>query len=449
MKLFGFNRKSKNKSFRIHENNRNWTENNFEWLINTFGYPNSHNEQILLTESYFPNTFKADSVLIENILTDLSAILQIRESNITFGVLEDFRDTYGLPYEMHGKPFETELEIADDGYHIHIAKALQKRPKRLIHNLVCEFIKIKLHEDNLEFDTGKDTRQFIFLAGIFFGFGVLLIQNLRESGISNDGTWETKWHYISEIPTEIMVFGLALYAKLTEQESAEWKNELPKELQQEFEKAILFLNEHPSRFFNKNEAEAQNLFKEAVNQYKANQFEDAISTLQKILLLTKDNILKANACNSIGYNLLRLKEYEQSIPYFIQALEAAQNYGYARDNLGYALIQTGQSDLGKKWLDQALKTGNNDDAYSFRNLALYHQKRGEMEPAEANFLKAFEHAAPQVDLLEYHYAEFLFVQGKMDEGMTYLKLAVDKNEPEAIQRMKELSDETSNGMYHK
>lgn len=444
MKLFGFNRKSKKESFRIHENNRIWTENNFDWLIQTFGYPDSRNEQILLTEHYFPKTFKAESVLIENILADLSAILQIRESKVTFGILEDFRDVYGLPYETHGKPFETELEIAEDGYHIHIANSLQKHPKRLIHNLVYEFVKIKLHEDKLEFDTGKDTRQFVFLAGIFFGFGVLLIQNLRESGISNDGAWETKWHYISEIPTEIMVFALALYAKLSEQESFEWKNELPKELQQEFEKAILFLNEHPSRFFNKNEAEAQNLFKEAVNQYKANQFEDAISILQRILLLTKEHILKAHVYNNIGYYLLRLKKYEESIPYFTQALENAPNYGYACDNLGCALILSGQPELGKKWLGRALKTGNNDDAYSFRNLALYHQQRNEMELAEANFSKAFKHAAPQVDLLEYHYAEFLFVQGKMDEGMTYLKLAVDKNEPEAIQRMKEFSDGTSN-----
>ena len=443
MKLFGFNRKSKKESFRIHENNRKWTENNFEWLIKTFGYPDSQNEQILLTEYYFPKTFKAESVLIENILADLSAILQIRESRITFGVLEDFRDISSLPYEAHGNLFETELEIAEDGYHIHIAKTLQKHPKRLIHNLVCEFIKIKLHEDKLEFDTGKDTRQFVFLAGIFFGFGVLLMQNLRESGISNDGYWDTKWHYISEIPTEIMVFALALYAKLSEQESFDWKNELPKELIPEFEKAQLFLNEQPSRLYDTNEAEVQNLFKESFRLHREQQFEEAISVLEKILLITKDKTKKAHAYNGIGYDLLRLKKYEESIPYFTQALENAPNYGYACDNLGCALILSGQPELGKKWLDRALKTGNNDDAYSFRNLALYHQQRNEIELAEVNFLKAFKHAASQVDLLEYHYAEFLFVQGKMDEGMTYLKLAVDKNEPEAIQRMKELSDGTS------
>lgn len=438
MKLFGFNRKSKEEKFRIHENNRNWTESNFDWLVKTFGYPDSQNEQILLTEHYFPKTFGADQVHIENILEDLSEILLISRNKVTFDVLEDFRDVYGLPYEIHGKPFETELEITDEGYYITIANSLQKHPKRLIHDLVYEFIKIKLHEDKLEFDTGKDTRQFIFLAGIFFGFGVLFMQNLRESGISNDGAWETKWHYISEIPTEIMVFGLALYAKLTEQESAEWKNELPKEMKKEFEKALLYLEKEPSMLYDENELKVRHLSRTAVKLYRNKQYEEAIPVLQQILELTKNTIKKAHTYNEIGYNFLRLKQYEQSIPNFTRALEVAPNYGYACDNLGYVLIQSGQLDLGKKWLDQALKTGNNDPAYSFRNLALYHQKRGEMELAEVNFSKAFEHANPQVDLLEYHYAEFLFIQGKSNEGMEYMRRAVEKKEPEAIERMKAL-----------
>ncbi|MNV02226.1 lipoprotein NlpI [compost metagenome] len=438
MKLFGFNKKSTKEKFQIHENNRKWTEDNFEWLIGVFGYPDSQKEQILLTEHYFPKTFRADSVCIENIIVDLSEILAVPENKVAFIVLDDLRDAYGLPYEMYGKPFETELEIQEDVYHITIANSLHKHPKRLIHNLVYEFVKIKLHEDKLEFDTGKDTRQFVFLAGIFLGFGVLFIQNLRESGISNDGVWETKWHYISEIPSEIMVFGLALYAKLSGQESPEWKNELPKELKPEFEKALILLKEHPSRVYDEVEFIAQNLFIRSCHQSQNQQFEEAISSLRKILPLTKNQKLIADTYNNIGYSLLRLKKYEESISYFKQALEIAPNYGYANDNLGYAFIRIGELSEGKKWLDQAFKTENNDPAYSFRNLALYHQQREEIELAEVNFLKAFEAANPQVDLLEYHYAEFLFLQGKTDEGMKYLKLAVEKDEPEAIQRMNEL-----------
>lgn len=438
MKLFGFNKKSKKEKFQIHENNRKWTEDNFEWLIGALGYPDSQKEQILLTEHYFPKTFRADSVCIENILADLSEILAIPENKVAFTVLGDLRDVYGLPYEMHGKPFETELEIQEGIYHINIANSLHKHPKRLIHNLVYEFVKIKLYEDQLEFDDGKDTRQFVFLAGIFLGFGVLFIQNLRESGISNDGAWETKWYYISEIPSEIMIFGLALYAKLSGQESPEWKEELPKELKPEFEKAIFLLKEHPSRVYDQEEFIAQNLFIRSYHQSRKQQFEEAISTLRKILPLTENRKLKSDTYNNIGYSLLRLKKYEESISYFKQALEIAPNYGYANDNLGYALIQIGELEEGKKWLNQALKTENNDQAYSFRNLALYHQQREEMELAEANFLKAFETANPQVDLLEYHYADFLFLQGRTDEGMKYMKLAAEKNELEAIQRMKEL-----------
>jgi tetratricopeptide (TPR) repeat protein len=438
MKLFGLFGNEKNDTFRITEPDRLWVENNFRWLIEVFGYPYRESEQILLSENYFPQTFKSDKVLIENIIKDLCSLLQVNEEKVTFEVVNDIRDAYGVPYEIEGKPFETALETDKGEYKIHIANSLQKHPKRLIYSLVYEFIRIKLTDNKLQFDNGDDTDLFIYLAGIYFGFGVLLSKNLRDIGIVNDGFWETKWNYISEMPYEVMAFALATYSKLIEQDSPKWNHELPSDLRGLFEKAVKYLNNNPSELYNKKELDANELFKTAYDQYLNNEFEGAIINLQKILFLTNDDLLKADVYNNLGYYSLRLKNYEQAVSYFKSAINIIPDYGYANDNLGYALIQLGRLEEGKEFLGKALETENNDIAYTHRNFALYYQATGQVNKAQNYFEKSFDSITGSVDLLEYHYADFLIKNGETEKGLEFLKIAVEKGEPEAIEKMNEI-----------
>lgn len=438
MKLYGFNKDAKETKFRITEPDRNWVEDNFKWLINVFGYPSRQSEQIIITEKYFPKTFSTSDVKVQNLIEDLCNLLGIDASKIKFELHEDLRDVYGLPFEMQGKPFETETLVNEDNYLIHIAKSISKRPNRLVFSLIYEFIKIRLIENKLQFDTGEDTSLFIFIAGIYFGFGVPISQNLTDRGRVDDGFWETKWNYVSEMPNEVMAFGLATYSKLIEQDNPEWKSELPQALRLKFESAITFLNDSPSTLFSKTELDANDLFNQADQEYQNKNFDSAISTLQKILFLTEDEMLKADVYNNIGYYQMRSGDYEKSIPNFQKALNIDSNYGFAYDNLGYALIQIGQIDEGKQKLEKALQTENNDNAYTYRNLALYHLAKNEFKKAKTNFQLAFETKTVSVDLLELHYANFLINQGETKTGMEYLEKAVDKGEPEAIKRMNEI-----------
>jgi tetratricopeptide (TPR) repeat protein len=438
MKLFGFNKKTKEPKFRITEPDRDWVEDNFKWLIKVFGYPNRQSDQIIITDKFFPKTFSTSELIVQNLIEDLCKLLGLDFSKITFELHEDLRDVYGMPFEMQGKPFETETEVTENNYKIHIAKSISKRPSRLTYSLIYEFIKIRLTENKLQFDTGDDTSLFIFIAGIYFGFGIPLSQNLTDRGRVDDGFWETKWNYVSEMPNEVMAFGLAIYSKLIEQDNPEWKNELSQELRVQFESAIVFLNESPSTVFSKAELDASDLFNQADMEYQNGDFDSAITTLQKILLLTEDEMLKADVFNNIGYYQLRCGNYEKSIPNFKKALNIDTSYGFAYDNLGYALIQTGQIEDGKKQLEQALETENNDNAYTYRNLALYYLAKNKIEKAETNFQLAFESETVPVDLLELHYANFLIKQGETEKGIEYLEKAVEKGEPEAINRMNEI-----------
>lgn len=434
MRLFGFHNKGKHPKIRITEADRNWIEENFSWLIQVFGYPTRYRDQILITHKYFPKTFSSEELNIQYVIDDLCNLTGVDSNLISFELHSDLRDVYGLPYEIEGKPFETETELTENNYKIHIAKSLSNHPNRLIYGLIYEFIKIRLIESNLEFDTGEDTGLFIFIAGIYFGFGIPLSQNLTDRGRQDDGFWETKWNFISEMPNEVMAFGLATYAMLLDQDNPEWKNELPQELRHLFEGAIVVLQDSPLTISNKAELDASDLFQQADQEYIKGDYESAISILQKILFLTEDELLRADVLNNIGYYQIRKGEIDKSISNFQKAIQIDSNYGYAYDNLGYALILTGQIEEGKDQLEKAFRTENNDDAYTYRNFGLYYKAKNELEKSEDNFRLAFNSQTTPVDLLEYHYADLLFELGRTEEAMKYLKKAVRKGEPEAIKK---------------
>lgn len=440
MKLFGFNKKAKEPKFRITETDRNWVEDSFNWLIKGLGYPDTEREQVRISEKHFPKMFSTSERTLQNLIEDLSDLVGIDAAKIRFELRKDSRDVNGVPFEIYGKPFETEIEVKEDGYTIHIAHSHVKRPTRLVFCLIGEFTKIRLTENKLPFDSGEDSSLFLFIAGIYFGFGIPLSQNLTHMGIDNDGSWETKWNFTSEMPNEVMAFALATYAKLLGPDSPEWKNELPNELKLQFELAVNYLNESPSKTLSKSELDAIVLYNQAGTQAQNNHFDSAISTLQKVLFLTEDEMLKASVYNDIGYYQLRTGDYGKGISNFQKALHLDPDFGFAYDNQGYALIKTGRIEEGKQQVEEALQTGTNDSAYTYRNFAIYHAAKNNVEKAEANFQLAFEAETLPVDLLELDYANFLINQGDTEKAMHYLKKAVDKGEPEAIKRMAEVKN---------
>lgn len=438
MTLFRFNKKA-NSRFPITPDDRAWVEESFKWLITVYGYPRKENSQILLNGTYFPKTFGSKNFRSENGVDDLCQLLNLSPGKIEIHWHGDLRDTPGVPYEIQGNEIEADTEILQDQYSIHLVRNLESRPNRLIFSLIYEFVKICLNESKLEYQPEEDTDLFMYLAGIYLGFGVILSQNLVDMGRESDGLWETKWSFVSEMPKEIMAFGLALHCKLRQEDNPPWLKDISAALRTDITQAFELLASEPSPLIAKEELQANELFHQADQQYSEGKYDDAISSLQKVLFLTTDPILKCDAFNNIGYYTVRKGDYENSIALFLKALEIDPNYGFANDNLAYALIQVGRLDEGWDYLQRAIKTENNDKAYSFRNMALYYFAKGNIVEAEKHFNLAFDSEAFPVDLLEYHYAEFLLNQGRHEEGLDFLRKAVDKGELEAIKKSNELN----------
>jgi tetratricopeptide (TPR) repeat protein len=433
----------KKNKFWISDDDKGWVQECFRWLIQIYGYPHSKTQTVLFTKDFFPLTFTSKEINLDFLITDFSNLFGIDREKISFKVDEDIRDTIDTPYEIQGRTNDCEFIIEKSGETIHykvlIAKSLLKHTGQLLLHLDHNFIKIRLIESKIEYDTGDDDDLFVFLAGIFLGHGVILYRNLIDIGTSSDNFWEKKWKYVSIMPIPVMAYALALYYNLIEDENPAWKNNLSVDLTKQFENAFEYIKKDPNVLFNRQELEAKKLLYDTYNRGDKNDFDGAIMGYQKILFITNDSSLKSDANNGIGYNYLRMEEYVRSIPYFQKALEINPSYGYANDNLGFAFIMSGDLESGKFYLNAALKTENNDAGYSYRNFALYHQKRKEYKKAEEYFLKAFNNIVLPIDLLEYFYAQFLFEIGENEKGMDFLKKAVEKQEPEAIKLMEHLN----------
>lgn len=432
-----------NLDFSITEDDKNWVEEGFKWLIAVYGYPRRQFKQVLFTKDFFPATFSSDYISIENLISDLSLLFAVKPGKVNFRAEKDVRDSYGIPYEFQGEVFECELEVvtADEGntYILHFANNLIHHPERIVFNAVYYFIKISMLENSIEDAEKEEMRFLFFLAGVKMCFGVILAQTMSSQGRSASGNWETKWQYISPMPLVIMAYALALHESLLENRNPEWLSLLPSSIRNEYIKAEAYLLQHPSALFNKPELTALDLFDEGNTQYMQRDFDAAILSFQKATFLAQDNILKADLYNFIGYAQLRKQEYHKSITNFQKAIEQNPSYAYAYDNLGFAFIMSGDPESGKYYLLLAQKTAGNDPAYSFRNMALYFQLKGNVAQAEQYFQMAFEAVSAPVDLLELFYSKFLLELGKKEEALKWLRKAIEKDEPEALAFAKELN----------
>jgi hypothetical protein len=109
MGFFGFNKKNKNVLQRLSQEDKQWVEEGYSWMIEGMGYPSSEDGQILFTKENFPETFSAEKILPQNLIVDLCRFFNVPETKVSFQFVTDLRDTYMVPYETDEPPFESEL----------------------------------------------------------------------------------------------------------------------------------------------------------------------------------------------------------------------------------------------------------------------------------------------------------------------------------------------------
>lgn len=439
MKLFNFKPNSGQPELAATPDDRHWVESNLQWLIETYGYPPGTSGPVLFTRAYFPNTFAAEKATPETVVKDLAAVFSFDDKLIEFDIFSDIRNTTGIPYEIETPLFESALDETDTGYLITLNQELLDHQQRLISRLILECTKIKMKEDQVSFDTGNDTAPFIYLAGIFFDFGVLLAQQMQFRKQVYQQYWHTERNIISPMPDQVMAYALAVYTSITDVDCSSWIDFLPNPLRQYFGDAIILLRQNPISIYDADAKLISKLLAESYDASLKHDFKTAFHMLQPVTEKSMPAAIAGHVHNNLGYFLLRIERFEEALVHLHQSEASAPEMGYVYDNMAYAHIHLNQPEPALKALEKAEASGTNTKGYTLRNYALYYQLIADIPKAKYFFEQALKQGEA-VDLLEYYYARFLLNMKEEEKAYHYLQIAGNKGEPEAISFLQTLSD---------
>lgn len=431
--------------FKITKNQKDWVETNFKFLIQRCGEPRKKGEQVLLNSQYFPKVYSIKETKVENIIEDLKDILDLNYLKIEYEFVYDLRDSTSFPLAIQGKLNDMMLQkIRNNEYCIIISNSIKDKPNKFLFSLINEVLKIRLTEFEIDYQGNKYLDYFIFLAGIYFGLGVILTQKRKEVGNSTDGFWRTTWRFSSSMLDENIIYCFALYQNLFPNPNEIWVKELPVEIKTKLDAASNLINldwkkhKEENNFYENevlnNKEKTQKLFSLSIQESQLGNIENSINIAKDILAISEDYILISTVYNNIGYWQLKLNLIEESIENFEKALQLRPDFPYANDNLGYALILQNNLDKGFEYLQKALKTKKNDLGFSYRNHGVYFHKKGELKKAKEHFELAFRYEKIPIDFLEFHYAELLFDIGKKEKAMIFLEKSINNGDKVAIEK---------------
>lgn len=402
--------------------------NNWQWLLAFLGKP--ARTQATFDAAYFPNTFAAGKSDAQLLLKDLTVLMQLQENRIHMELCEDFYSSGQIPYETEHRGIWTEIQ--ENGYRILVTQQLQKQTPQLLHCLIAECTLIKLISAGFEPEETEDNIVLIHHAACFMGFGMVLAQNLFHAERKVYGDMQEDWYFNSGMPPELMTCSLALFCFLNESLQAPWTNFPDPGIRRIFDDCLGRLQYISPDFRSETELTALKKFREAYMLYRKQHLQEASELLLQSLQLSNNAALRADILNNIGYYSLRGGDYNTALQYFRQLLSEYPEHPFVQDNIGYTLIQLGRPQDAKPYLNEALRLGQNNPAYTHRNLALYYSSTDQAAMAAKHFREAFDLQSEPVDLLELHYAEFLHKNGDIEKARTYLQMAIDKQEPEAL-----------------
>lgn len=443
MKIFGIELwPDEPSSARITVIDRGWVDYSNEWLITVFGYPDY--DQISLNAEHFPNTFQKEKFHPQNVIRDCCNHLSLDEDLFSLQIFTDLRDLKNFPIAVEHGSEDIFLEYDEEirKFHFHISNSILQHEEWVVSLICYHMIYAKLKICQLDFETGEDVPYFLYLAGVFFGYGLIFADNLIVTGRKVEGGWQSKWFYNSKIQFPVLAYALAAYSNIKTDQNNSWALQLKADMKKEYEKCLILIDKDPAPIYDKEKLKTgqqlNELLKLEYDLSGTNRFEEYIDVSKKLIFLLDDDNRKSTIWNNIGYARLRLGKFEQSISAFENAIKLDPEYGYALNNLGFALIMTDNLDEGLKYIEKAIQTGNDHPGYINRNLGLYYQKKNWNEKAEECFKKAFN-TWGDVDLLEYYYGKFLIENGRQEEGIKFIKTSASKGELEGYELLEKLN----------
>ena len=438
--MWHFKSSKQHNNYEILKQNRDWIDFGLLELVIQFGIPDSDQPVFNFSSEYFPKTFSSSEIHVEALISDLQFHFELEKVEINYTYYTDIGSVDHIPFEQEGFQ-KSSYTTALNGIHtIHLAESLKSKPSQLVHRLIYELVLIYLVEINFPFADTPNPETFVYLAGIYLGFGTTLLPGLSETGYSNDGFWEKNWTIVSEFPDHEMLFAMVTRIKVIMKGNLDWIHHLSKADQKIALEINDFLDSNPSIILTPEKIEACSEYSNAKFSIDQGKAEKGIELLRSAIKKTSDLRDHFFFLHNIGYQLLVAGELNQALVLIEESLEIDPLYSYALDNKGYCLIQLGKLEEGLSFVEKSMAIGDNQDGYSYRNLALYYQAKGNPTKSEECFKKALEYDEYHVDLLHYHYALFLESKGDLTGAIEHLEKSASFKEEQGIEKLKYLRE---------
>jgi tetratricopeptide (TPR) repeat protein len=151
-------------------------------------------------------------------------------------------------------------------------------------------------------------------------------------------------------------------------------------------------------------------------------WESNLALWKHTVQVTADNYF---ARTDLGFALIDSGDFAAGIAQYTEALRINPDSAETHNALGAALFKQGQLDAAMEQYAMALRIRPGfAEAHSNRGIAL--AERGDIEEAFSEFKKALE-ISPEDSKIQYNFGFTLANQGKLDEAMSYYRKALEIN----------------------
>ncbi len=419
----------------VNEETREWLEEYFLWLINSFGKENIRNRKVLTPDfKDFPIRYDGQNQSAIDTLKIVATQMEINFDEIILHVYKEGQqeiDT-GSPFGHRIFLQNVKKEKYSGGvyfgkqengkYLIGLEEKKLSDPIAMVAAIAYVLSNIKLHgEKRIEVNNVHLTD----LTTIVFGLGIF---NANEAFKTVSGFDFWGWRRSGYLSQQQWGYALALFSHLRGEKNPGWIKFLSANVKGAFKRSMKFIQNNSEEIYKRKnkpvELKPNNVTKTKIYEARKNRDFEELVNLYKEKLTTIPNSKEIHT--NIGYYLNQQKKYKEAIVYFDNTIKIAPKYDYPYNNRGYCKLQLEDIKGAYEDIKKACEM-NPFNSFAWRNLGAYYLKINEFEKALENFEEA-EKIDDKTELINFYIGKTYQKLGNNEKAQEYFNKSIELNE---------------------
>lgn len=409
----------------ITNEDKEWLENTFIWLITSFGYDRLKSTPFLVANyETFPYTNIHSDEQFQQLFLQLCAQWEVTPDDILIKIFDDNNTREWTRWVVTegsttAGSYRHILTTDTKRFHIELARSIFSEPEYLITVLAHELAHVKLLGGNYLKSDEPDMEQFTELTCIYFGFGVMMANTTQTKELTRLNA--------GYLPNQLISYANALICFITQHNPENYYSILNGNTKDLFKRDFEYLSHTHDTLLTPEKIAASDktyhINKNVETSFNNHNFEDAIMFCNHLLELDSKNVA---ALNALGYALLMKKEYSEAIKWFNHAIDQDPYWDYPYNNRGYCKLQLGDCDGAYIDLTHSFDM-NPENSFSHRNLGAYYLMTENYEKA-LEYFENTEKRDPKTEMINFYLAVTHHKMGNEEASQKHLSKSKESNE---------------------